>query len=85
MFVKVSILLFFMTVVLEIFVKVSLKMQEIALKSHRKLKIFLGSSIYDSPPPPPLSNTLRGPWFTALYFVTGDTFTLITKAGFWWK
>jgi hypothetical protein len=41
MFVKVSILLLSMTMVLEIFVKVSLKMQEVALKSYRKLKIFL--------------------------------------------
>ena len=38
---KVSILLLSMTMVLEIFVKVSLKMQEVALKSYRKLKIFL--------------------------------------------
>jgi hypothetical protein len=42
MFVKVSILLLSMTMVLEIFVKVSLTMQEIALKSYRKLNIFLG-------------------------------------------
>jgi hypothetical protein len=44
-----------MTMVLEIFVKVSLKMQEIALKSYRKLKIFLEGSIYDLAPLP-LSN-----------------------------
>jgi hypothetical protein len=49
---KVSILLLSMNMVLQIFVKVSLKMQEIALKSYRK-KFFLGGSIYDLTPPPP--------------------------------
>ena len=39
---------------------ISLKMQEIVLKSYRKLQNFLGGSIYDLAPP--LLNTLRGPW-----------------------
>ena len=38
---------------------ISLKMQEIVLKSYRKSQNFLGGSIYDLAPP--LSNTLRGP------------------------
>ena len=66
-----------MNMVLEIFVKVSLKMQEIALKSYRKLKIFLGGSIYDLTPPP-LSNTLRGPCTFARFNWTTEYMRLFT-------